>query len=91
MEPKQHHSVVDVTGDGSKVQCYKQKYCIGTWNVRSMKQGKLDVVKQGMARLDINILAINEQKWMRMGKFNSDDIISAIVGKNPLEKREYPS
>ena len=56
-----------------------------------MKQGKLDVVKQGMARLDINILAINEQKWMRMGKFNSDDIISAIVGKNPLEKREYPS
>ena len=40
MEPKQHHSVVDVTGDGSKVQCYKQKYCIGTWNVRSMKQGK---------------------------------------------------
>ena len=75
----------------SKVRCCEEQYCIGTWNVRSMKQGKLDVVKQGMARLDINILAINEQKWMRMGKFNSDDIISAIVGKNPLEKREYPS
>ena len=54
MEPKQkQHPVVDVTGDGSKVQCYKEQYCIGTWNVRSMKQGKLGVVKQEMARVNI--------------------------------------
>ena len=59
MEPKQkQHSVVDVTGDGSKVQCCKEQYCIGTWNVRSMNQGKLEVVKQ-MARVNINILGIS--------------------------------
>ena len=51
MEPKQkQHPVVDVTGDESKVQCYKEQYCIGTWNVRSINQGKLEVVKQEMAR-----------------------------------------
>ena len=59
MEPKQkHHPVVDVTGDGSKVRCCKEQYCIGTWNVRSMNQGKLEVVKQEMARVNINILEI---------------------------------
>ena len=47
---------VDVTGDGSKVQCYIEKYCIGTWNVRSMNQDKLEMVKQGMARVNIDIL-----------------------------------
>ena len=47
MQPKQkHHPVVDVTGNGSRVQCYKEQYCIGTWNVRYINQGKLEVVKQ---------------------------------------------
>ena len=64
---------MDVTGDGSKVQCYKEQYCIGTWNVRSMNQGKLEVVKQERARMNINILGISELKWTRMGEFNSDD------------------
>ena len=74
MEPKQkQYPVVDVTGDGSKVRCCKEKYCIGTWNVRSLYQGNLDVVKQEMARLNINILGISELKWTRMGEFNSDD------------------
>ena len=71
MEPKQkQHPVVDVTGDGSKVRCCN---CIGTWNVRSMNQGKLKVVKQEMARMNINILGISELKWTGMGEFNSDD------------------
>ena len=74
MEPKQkQYPVVDVTGDGSKVRCCKEKYCIGTWNVRSLYQGNLDVVKQEMARVNINILGISELKWTRMGEFNSDD------------------
>ena len=64
---------MDVTGDGSKVQCCKEQYCIGTWNVRSMNQGKLEVVKQEMARVNIDILRINELKWTGMGIFNSDD------------------
>ena len=64
MEPKRkQHLVVDVTGDGSKVQCGKEQYCIGTWNVRSMNQGKLEVVKQEMARVNVNILGISELKW----------------------------
>ena len=63
MEPKQkQHPVVDVTGDGSKVRCSKEQYCIGTWNVRSMNQGKLKVVKQEMARVNINILGISKLK-----------------------------
>ena len=74
MEPKwKHHPVVDVTGDESKIRCYKEQYYIGTWNVRSMNQGKLEVVKQEMARVNINILGISELKWTRMGEFNSDD------------------
>ena len=74
MEPKQkQHPVVDVTGDRSKVQCYKRQYYIGTWSVRSMNQGKLEVVKQEMARVNINILGISELKWTGMGEFNSDD------------------
>ena len=73
-EPKQkQHPVVDVTGDRSKVQFYKEQYCIGTWNVRSMNQTKLGVVKQEMARVNINILGISELKWTGMGEFNSDD------------------
>ena len=60
MEPKKkQYPVVDVTGDRSKVQCCKEQYCIGTWNVRSMNQGKFEVVKQEMARVNINILRIS--------------------------------
>ena len=74
MEPKQkQHPAANGTGDGSNVQCCKQQYCIGTWNVRSMNQGKLEVVKQEMARVNINILGISELRWTRMGEFNSDD------------------
>ena len=63
MEPKQEqHPVVDVSGDRSKVRCCKEQYCIGTWNVRSMNQGKLEVVKQEMATVNINILGISELK-----------------------------
>ena len=73
-EPKQkHHPDVDVTGNRSKVQCCKEQYCIGTWNVRSMNQGKSEVVKQEMARVNIDILGISELKWTGMGEFNSDD------------------
>ena len=74
MKPKQHHHpVVDVTSDRSKVQCYKEQYCIGTWSVRSLNQGKLEVVKQEKARVNIGILGISEIKWTGMGDFNSDD------------------
>ena len=74
MEPKQKQCpAVDLTGDGSKVQCCKEQYCIGNWNVRSMNQGKLEVVKQEMARVNIDILGTRELKWTGMGKFNSDD------------------
>ena len=72
MQPQKQHPVVDVTGDGSKVLCYKEQYCIGTWNIRSMNQGKLEVVKQ-MTRVNIDILEIRELKWTGMGEFNSDD------------------
>ena len=74
MEPKQkQYPAVDVTGNRSKVRCYKEQYCIGTWNVRSMKQGKLEVVTQEMARVNVNILGISKIKWTGMGEFNSDD------------------
>ena len=89
LEPKQkQHPVVVVTGDGSKVQCCKEQYCIGTWNARSMNQGKLEVVKQEMARLN-SILGINKLKWTGMGEFKTQmTIISTTVGKNPLEEME---
>ena len=74
MDPKKNqHPVVGVTGNRSKVQCCKEQYCIGTWNVRSMNQGKLEVIKQEKARVNINILGISELKWTGMGEFNSDD------------------
>ena len=73
MEPKQkQHPVVDVTGDKSKVRCCKEQYCIGTWNESSMNQGKLEVVKQEMARVNVDIIGISELKWTGMGEFNSD-------------------
>ena len=74
MEPKQkEYPAVDVTDDRSKVQCCKEQYCIGTWNVRSMNQGKLEVVKHGMTRENVDILGIIELKWTGKGEFNSDD------------------
>ena len=74
MEPKQKQDpAVDVTGDRSKVQCCKEQYCIRTWNVRSMIQGKLEVVEQEMARVNVDILGISELKQTGMGEFNSDD------------------
>ena len=73
-EPKwKQYPVVEVTGDGSKVQCCKEQYFIGTWNIRSMNQGKLEVVTQEMARMNIGILEIRELNWTEMGRFNSDD------------------
>ena len=64
---------MDVTTVGSKVQCCEEQYCIGTWNVRSMNQGKLEAVKQEMARVNINILGISKLKWTGVGEFNSDE------------------
>ena len=80
------HPVVDVTGDGSKVQCCKEQYRIGTWNVRSMNQGKLKVVKQEMARVNIDILGIRELKWTGMGGFNSDDHYIYYCGQESLRR-----
>src|SRR5574341_433905 len=86
MEPKQQHSVVNGTGDGSRVQCCKEQYCIGTWNVTSMNQGKLEVVKQEMARVNVNILGISKLKWTGMGEFNSDDHYIYYCGQESLRR-----
>ena len=87
MEPKQkQYPIVDVTGDRSKVQCSKEQYCIGTWNVRSMNQGKLEVVKQEMARLKVDILGISELKWTGMGKRNSYDHYIYYCGQVSLRR-----
>ena len=72
MDPKQNPAV-EVTGDRRNIRCCKEQYCIGTWNVRSMNQRKLEVVKQEMARVNVDILGISELKWTGMGEFNSDD------------------
>ena len=86
-EPKQKQSpVVDVPGDRSKVQCCKEQYCIGTWNVRSMNQVKLEVVKQKMPRVNVNILGISELKWTGMGEFNSDDHYIYYCGEESLRR-----
>ena len=77
---------MDVTGDGSKVQCCKEQYCIGTWNIRSMKQDKLEEVKQEMARVNADILRISELKWTRMGEFNSDDHHIYYCGQEYLRR-----
>ena len=85
MESKQkQHPAVDVTDYGSKVQCCKEQYCIGIWNVRSMNQGKLEVVKQEMARVNVNIWGISELKWTGMGEFNSDDHYIYYCGQGSL-------
>ena len=71
MEPKQkQYRVVDGTGDRSKIRCCEEQYCIRTWTVRSMNQGKMEVVKQEMARVNVDILGISELKWTGMGEFN---------------------
>ena len=86
-EPKQkQHPVVDVTDDRSKVQCCKEQYCIGTYNVRSMNQGKLEVVKQEMTRVNVDILGISELRWTRMGEFNSDDRYIYYCGQESLRR-----
>ena len=84
-EPKQQHSIVDVTGDGSKVRCCKEQYYLGTGNVRSMNQGKLEVVKQEMARVNMDILGISELKWTAIGEFNSDDLYIYYCGQDSEE------
>ena len=86
MEPKQKYAVVDVTGDGSKVRCCKEQYCIGTWNVRSMNQGKLEEVKQEMAKVNMNIIGISEPKWTGMCEFNSDDHYIHYCGQDSLRR-----
>ena len=75
-----------MTGDRSKVRCCKEQYCIETWNVRSMNQGKLEVVKQEMARVNVDILGISELKWTRMGEFNSDDHYIYYSGQESLRR-----
>ena len=80
------HPVVYATGDRSKVRCYKEQYCIKTWNVRSMNQGKLEVVKQEMASMNVDILGISELKWTGMGEFNSDDPYIYHCGKESLRR-----
>ena len=76
------------TGDGSRVRCCKEQYCIGTWNFRSMNQGKLEVVKQEMTRVNINILGISELRWNEMGEFNSDDHYIYYCGQESLRRNE---
>ena len=87
MEQKQkQYPVVKVTGDRSKVRCCKEQYCIRTWNVRSMNQGKLEVVKQEMARVNVNVLGISELKWTGMDEFNSDDHYIYYCGQESLRR-----
>ena len=89
MKPKQKQfPAVDVTGDKSKVQCCKEQYCIGTWKVRSMNQGKLEVVKQEIARVNIDILGISELNGLEWVNLTQMTIISTTVGRSPLEEME---
>ena len=94
MEPKQkQYPAVDVTGDRSKVWCYKEQYCIGPWSVRSMNQGKLEVAKWEMARVNVNILGISEgvefqQSALEWVTLTQMTIVSTTVGKNTLEEME---
>ena len=85
-QSKKNVQFVDVTSDGSKVQYCKEQYCIGNWNVRSMYQCKLKVIKWEMARVNINILGSSELKWMGLGKFNSDDHYIYYCGQESLRR-----
>ena len=78
--------IVDVTGDRSKVRWCKKQYCIGTWNVRSMNQGNFEVVKQEMARMNVDILGISELKWTGTGEFNSNDHYIYYCGQESLRR-----
>ena len=92
MEPKQKQPpVANVAGGGSKVWCYKEQYCTGTWNVRSVNQGKLEVVKQEKARVNTDILGISKLKWMGMGEFNSDDHYIYYCGQESLRRNGVPT
>ena len=82
---------MNVSGGENKVQCCKEQYCIGTWNVRSTNQGQLDMVKQEMARVHINILEISELKRTGMGEFNSDDHYIYYCGQEALRRHGVPS
>ena len=77
---------MDVTGDRNKIQCYKEQYCVRTWNIRSMNQGKLEVVKQKVARVNVDILGISELKWTVMGEFNSDYHYIYYCGQESLRR-----
>ena len=77
---------VDVADNKSKVLCCKEQYCKETWNVRSMNEGKLEVVKQEMARVNINISGISELKWTGIGEFNSDDYYIYGCGQESLRR-----
>ena len=91
MEPKQkQHPVVDMTGDGSQVRYCKEQYCIGTRNVRSMNQGKLKVVKQEMARVNMSISGISELKWTGIGEYYSDDHYIYYYGQESLRRNGVP-
>ena len=90
METKQkQYPIVDVTSDRSKVRCCKEQYYIGTWNVRSMNQGKLEAVKQEKERMNVNILGISELKWTGMGEFNSDDHYTYYCGQESLRRSSH--
>ena len=92
MEPNhKQHPVVDMTGYRSKVRCCKEKYCIRTWNVRSMNQGTLEVVRQEMARVNVDIVGISKLKWTGIGEFNSDDRYIYCYGQEYLRRVEQPS
>ena len=89
IEPKQKQCpVVNVTGNRSKGWCCKEQYCIGTWNVRSMNPGKLEMVKQEMTRVIIGILGISKLRWTGMGEFNSDDHYIYYCGQESLRRNE---
>ena len=85
---KKKYPLVDVTDDRSKIRCCKEQYCIGTWNVSFMNQGKLEVSKQEMARVNIDILGISELKWTEWMNLTKMTLVSTTVGKNPLEEME---
>ena len=77
---------MDVTSDGSKVRCCKEQYCIRTWNLKSLNQGKLKAVKQEMARVNTYILGISKLKWTGMDEFNSDDHYIYYCGQESIRR-----
>ena len=85
-QSKKQYPAVGETGDRSKVRCCKERYCIGTWNVRSINQGKLEMVKKEMARVNVDILGISKLKWTGMGEFNSDDHYTYYCGQESLRR-----